>query len=139
MNKKLAGALATTLLVAGVVGVTAAPANAGTREDNCPSGATCTWGDRYYLTSGKASARIYFYQYVSNYSGLGYPGTSVSGNDTATSIFNNGRAEISYLYKNAGRNSLVLTLARGAGYDQLNAQAPVANDVISSGYYASFN
>lgn len=80
-----------------------------------------------------------FKQYVLNYSGLAYPGTSVTGNDTATSIFNNGVSETSYLYKNAGRGSLVLTLPRGVGYDQLNAQSPSANDVISSGYYASFN
>ena len=117
----------------------AVPAHAGVREDNCPSGTTCTWGDRYYLTSGKAWSRIYFYQYVSNYTTLTYPGTSRSGNDSATSIFNHGLSETSHMYLHAGRNQRVLQLPLGAGYSQLNAQVPSANDSISSGYYSSFN
>ncbi len=136
--KRLA-ATATALAIMSGALLSVAPANAAAQT--CPSGYSCTWGDRYYLTSGLTSARFAFYQKHEDM-GLGsphYPGTSVLVDNTATSVYNNGNSEWVYYYRYANKGTLLLSMNIKTGYDQLNVQVPGANDRISSGYFASFN
>lgn len=139
MKKNWVGMGGAVLLAAGGVFGLAAPANAipvETAASNCSYHDTCTWGDRYFLTAGNGAALLAFQNCVDNYFNYDYFDTSQSAGNSATSIYNNGATNNVYMFNGTYKGGTqVLTLTPGQSYDQLNAEVPVANDSIESGYF----
>jgi hypothetical protein len=77
-----------TLLVAG-----AGPAFAVVT--NCPTTKSCTWGDSQYKTSGLSTAHKDFANYLTGFASA-YPGTSVGGDNSASSTDNRSTSSVRY-------------------------------------------
>ena len=126
----------------GLIATGVAPANAAAA--NCPSGAACIWGDTLWKTSGKDGALISFQRYIPDYSEVShkYVGTTIGGNDTASSVKNNGNSEAVRFYEHAKKGGSVIQLPRGASdgniHDAIGDVNKVFHDRISSGYFQSF-
>lgn len=134
------GAAAVLAACGGMVAI-AAPASAAPAY--CPAGYSCTWGDTGYYTSGNSAANVKFQQYIPDYAGWNYAGTSVPGNETASSIWNNGNTEAAYFYKNPNKGGASFRLSNGTGdpnmHDSVGAVPGGYHDTLSSGYFYSFN
>jgi hypothetical protein len=126
----------------GLVAASVAPANAAAA--NCPSGASCIWADTGWKTAGKDGALIPFQQYIPDYSNSAhkYVGTTTSGNDTASSIKNNGKWERVRFHEHARHGGSYIQLNPGQSdgnmHDAVGAVTKVFHDRISSGYFESF-
>ena len=126
----------------GLVATGVAPANAAAA--NCPLGASCIWADTMWKTSGKDGALISFQRYIPDYMNVShkYVGTNISGNDTASSVKNNGTSEAVRFYEHAMKGGAMIQLPRGASdgniHDAIGDVNKVFHDRISSGYFFSF-
>lgn len=141
MNIRRRSTLAASLLavaaVAGIATVGAAPANAAT--SNCASGAACFWEDSNYVTNGQGDALLGFQNYFANFGTKNYLKTSLSGNDSASSVYNNGNVSTVRFYQdiNYSGYSFTLSIKTGdgnLGNDNGNAGAGF-NDRLSSGRF----
>lgn len=126
--------IAAATVVAGLL--IASPANAALND--CPSTYTCTWGDSDFKTEGTDSALIKFQMYIPNYGTKNYEGKSLNGANSASSIYNRGVSETSYMYSGTNKNGFLFSIPKGNSNSNLWWVAG-ANDNIESGYYYSFN
>lgn len=119
--------------------VLASPASA----TDCPSGSACIWRDTGYVTGGNTVAYVKWSRYIPNFGGWNYAGTSVDGNNSASSVSNMGNSETTYLYDNTGGTDLAFALAIKTGDANLGDGAGYApaghNDTLGAGYFESWN
>lgn len=109
--------------VASVTADVASP-NAAT---NCPSGATCIWGNTGYTTTSYGCSGggdwVGFQNSISDFTTYYFcveaNGSYYSANDRAASSYNRGTQCSSGLYKDAGFGSIAVSMARGTGYTNL--------------------
>lgn len=121
-------------LVVGVAALAlAVPAQAAT--SNCASGAACIWEDSGHVTNGIGANLVAFQNYIPNYTLWSYSSTTISANDSASSLYNNGNVSCAYFYQNASGTGWSIKFTRQSGSTNLTANG--ANDEISSGYFAS--
>ncbi len=123
-----------------------APAASAAVSD-CPSGATCIWRDANYQTAGVGSRRVQYYSHIGNFGFWDYGPSAVSGmipwgnaNDSASSVYNNGNYERSYLFEHAnekGRRWTLLKKTGDANLSDSSGHVVGANDILSSGYFES--
>lgn len=126
--KKLTRLVMGLAVVAGAFGsgiVAAAPAAAASGD--CPSGATCVWGNTGYTTTSYGCKGggdwVGFYQYISNFQSYYFctkpSGAYTSANDHVASVFNRGTQCNSALYADAGYGTLAVKITRGTGWTNL--------------------
>ncbi len=137
---KVRTAAATAVVIAALVGILGAtPANAAAGD--CPSGDACIWREAAYVTGTNGRDYIRFAQSIYNYIPQTYRDGG-SGNDTADSVYNNGRYESVRFYEHWFHGGQYFTLTKGTGDNNLNnttgAVAQNWHDRVSSGYFASF-
>lgn len=134
--------------MAGIVVGSAGAASAGYAD--CPSGKACIWGDANYATSGIGTAHLsFFYSYKYFYLGT-YAGTAINGNNTATSVTNNGNLENADFYRDDACAYYLFTLQPGGERDpnlgtnpgidtRTNAPLTAAqvNNTLSSGKFTN--
>lgn len=133
-KKRLAAAGAAAATAAVAVTLFAAPANAATSD--CPSGSTCLWRDADYVTNSSGTHYLEFTEYIPDFSQWDYSGTTLSANDSASSIYNHGTQQMSYLYVNANESTFAFSLALGQTYSNLKTAG--YNDDLSSGYFEGY-
>ncbi|WP_345761951.1 peptidase inhibitor family I36 protein [Diaminobutyricibacter sp. McL0608] len=137
LTAAIGAALSLGLIATGVAPASAAAAN-------CPSGAACIWGDTLWKTSGKDGALISFQRYIPDYSEVShkYVGTTIRGNDTASSVKNNGNWERVRFHEHARHGGAYIQLKPGQSdgnmHDAIGDVTKVFYDRISSGYFESF-
>lgn len=134
-KSRLAAVFVGAVMVLAGVAAVAAPASAAT--SNCPTGSLCIWGDSGFRTDGTDSALVSFASYIPNYSTWNYSGKPINANNSASSIYNNGRVETAFMYNNTYKTGFMFSIPRGNSNSNLLWAGQ--NDKISSGYYASFN
>lgn len=118
-------ALGGSLLGAGVADATA-----------CPYRYTCTWDGFNYQGDGYTGRYLKFQWYIPDYRNFVYAGTSTSGNDTASSISNNGATSVVYAFKDLNCSGYSFTLGPGAGDGNLSDNA---GNITLGGYYGFNN
>jgi hypothetical protein len=123
--------------ITGVALVAAGPANAAT--SNCASGAACIWKDSNYETGNNGAAVIGFQSYEANYGTVTYAQTSTTGNDNASSVYNNGNVDQARFYTDANYSGYYFTLNIKTGDGNLGNSdgnaGPGFNDALSSGRF----
>ncbi len=113
---RLSAALVVALSALGGSVLGAGPASATA----CPSSYTCTWDGFHYQGNGNTGHYIKFQRYIPDLRSFAYAGTSTSGNDTASSISNNGVSQPSYAFKDLNCNGYGFGLPRGTGDGNLS-------------------
>lgn len=115
-----------------LLGVSSIPAGA----NNCPAGRACIWSGQNYLTHSNPNGYLVFANFVSNYGIYTYPGTTVSGANSATSVSNK-TTQTAYFFKNTGCTGSSVSLASYTGDGNLansTGHAPPGfGDQIESG------
>lgn len=134
-RKTLVGALLAVGLAIPAVFM-AAPAQAAVSD--CPSGATCLWEDAGYVTNGNGTALVSFQYYIPDLSLWHYNGTTISANDSVSSVYNNGNISKVRLWQNANRTGWYLEFAKKTGDSDLSNNGSGVNDNISSGYFDGY-
>lgn len=106
----------------------ATPANASLSE--CRSGNMCVWSGANYATDwGTVGGFLNWSWCVDQFSRYWVI------DDKATSVYNNGRSENGYLYRNANKSGARFTVLRGNRFSDLRKNG--FNDMASSGYFSS--
>ncbi len=134
-KRMLAGALLAVGLAVPAVFV-AAPAQAAI--SNCPSGATCLWEDKDYATNGNGASLVSFQRYIPDLGLWQYSGTTISANDSVSSVYNNGNMSTVYLYRDVNKGGWVISFLIKTGDSDLSNNGSGINDNISSGYFAGY-
>lgn len=115
MVRRLLGTLVALVALASTSLMTAGAAQAA--WDACPKGWACIWGDADYETKKLGNALLKFQYSYENFGRGTYPGTSINGNDTASSVVNNGRVSNAHFYYHNNCDGYVFTLQPGGERD----------------------
>ncbi|QAY61248.1 hypothetical protein ET475_15505 [Microbacterium protaetiae] len=127
--------------IAGVMGgglLFAAPAQAAAPTD-CPPTYACLWGDTAFKTGGATASVIKLKQYIPALRPFSYYGTSRTGHDSASSVFNNGSTDTAYFFKNENHGGAWFKKSTNDGdSDFTNGSPPGSfNDSLDSVYFAT--
>lgn len=134
-----------TILTAVVLalGVSAAGASssaaAGSPFTDCPTGYSCQWRDGDYTTAGNPKAHFSFFACEPYFNKRSYGG--YNGDNSTSSVSNNGRYDGSRYYVNALYGSSSFALIPGSA-DSTLFDAPGGgnfNDVLSSAKFTSYS
>lgn len=126
--EKVVAAAGAILLASTGALVSATPASASLNE--CSAGSTCVWSGANYATDwGTIGGFINFTWCIDNL------GNYSNINNRATSVYNRGNTETSYLYDGVNKTGSRITILRGTGKPDLSTIG--FNDVASSGYFTS--
>ncbi|WP_413228360.1 peptidase inhibitor family I36 protein [Actinomyces trachealis] len=110
------------------LGVTA-PASASAY---CEKGYTCVYQDAYY-----SNGQLDFSRFIPQFTEWHFEGQVLrNASNKASSVWNNGRYESSFLYDHAWGRGRCLGVARGSWVDDLNTKG--FNDITSSGYFDTY-
>jgi hypothetical protein len=139
---RFARKLLTTAATAALVLTGAAFAAGPAAATDCAVGRTCLWADPNYATSGHTLWSISFEQYIPDLRLHHFPGTGQNGNDSVTSVSNQGRLETVLLYQDLHCSGYSFVLAKGTGDGNLSDSAGHApggyDDFLTSARFASF-
>jgi len=132
--KRSFSALAVTAAL-GAAALLSAPA-ASAAASNCPVKFACIWADSGWVTNGVGSYYVGFQRKIPNYARWHYNSTSISANDSASSLYNNGNLSTAMFYVNANRGGPAISFPKKTG--SVNLSINGVNDQLSSGYFAGF-
>ena len=121
-----------SLVLAGLFmsgGAVAAASAASAAPAGCPSGYSCGWKDRDYLTAGTSTA-LTFSCSIRNIT------TVATWDNNITSVYNNSSGgNTAVWFTDINYHGTPFYVAANAGFTRLNESYPNINDHISSGYY----
>jgi len=115
MKHKIVSGAAAAIATAALVVASAGGASAA--WDTCPTGKSCFWGDPEYVTLNMGSAHLWFEYYLHDFSDFNYPGTTINGTNSASSVTNNGTMARTQYFAGMGYTYPVFTLRPGGERD----------------------